>query len=351
MPRLVLLTVILTASAALLRFAATSPVEACAIARVTGADLDLSTERVVIIWDEENQRQHFIRDAEFHGDGQAFGFLVPSPSLPELHEANERLIPTLRDRSAPREVPENEYTLGTCCTLSLLSSGSDQSTGPLERSLVLPGVSVVSTQRVGQLDASILRVNDPASLPAWLADNGFAVEESITEWVAPYAASGHYITAFKFDPESAEGFRTGAIRISFDTDRPFYPYREPSTEGADEEQERWLRVFFLASERASGRVSGADFGTTYFAAAVPGLHAGMSELADFGVGDDTWLTVFDDRTSRRPDADVFFDVEAGDELRPDPIAYSNPVVIPIPFEIILPLGLVWWWRRRRKAAA
>ena len=66
--------------------------------------------------------------------------------------------------------------------------------------------------------------------------------------------------------------------------------------------------------------------------------AGLAHLAEYGVGEETWLTVFDDRTERRPDADVFFRVAGGAEVRPTPIVHINDVFVPIPVELLLPPG-------------
>lgn len=330
--------------------------KACAIAAPEGIEISLATERVAIVWEAESRRQHFVRDASFRGAGE-FGFLVPTPAMPELSEADEAILDRLQVAMQRERVTENEYVPMTCCTVGfgMMLSGAAPTDGALAPSFAPPGVEVVGTQRVGDLDASILRVNDAEALPAWLSDNGFDLADSILDWARPYAADGYFLTAFKFDPETPEsetasaGFQTGAIRISFDTDKPFYPYREPAGAGG---HARSLQVYFLADERARGYFEDGDdspFGSIFYADNVPSL-TDTPGLVALGVDGDTWLTVFNDTASTRAAYDVFFDVAPGAVVRPSPIVTTRSVPIPIPLEIILPLGLVWFWRRRKNAA-
>ncbi|MFK7998237.1 MAG: DUF2330 domain-containing protein, partial [Polyangiales bacterium] len=329
---------------------------ACAIAAPEGIEISLATERVAIVWDAERGRQHFVRDASFRGGGE-FGFLVPTPAMPELSEADEAILDRLQVAMQRERVTENEYVPMTCCTVGygMMLSGAAPTDDALAPSLASPGVEVVGTQRVGDLDASILRINDAEALPAWLRDNGFDLADSILDWARPYAADGYFLTAFKFDPErdgtaETSAFQTGAIRVSFDAEQPFYPYREPAGAGGEA---RSLQVYFLADERARGYFKDGDdspFGSIFYADNVPSL-IDTPQLADLGVDEGTWLTVFNDTASTRAAYDVFFDVAQGSVIHPPPIVTRNSIPIPIPLEIIAALGLVWVWRRRKNASA
>ena len=61
-----------------------------AIHKIVNAD-----QTVIILWDAKSKIQHFIRKASFKGDGAAedFGFIVPSPSQPELDESGDEVFP------------------------------------------------------------------------------------------------------------------------------------------------------------------------------------------------------------------------------------------------------------------
>src|SRR5579862_6019086 len=64
-------------------------VDACGIASRKGIRVAIADESAIIIWDEAARTQHFIRRASFQTAGEDFGFLVPTPTQPELAEASD----------------------------------------------------------------------------------------------------------------------------------------------------------------------------------------------------------------------------------------------------------------------
>ena len=92
--------------AALALFAAApSPVFACAIMPRPERVVRVSGEEVLIIWDAVAQREHLIRYIGFRGDVDDFGFLVPTPSPPEVAEVQGNPFQRVFDiyfRRAPR---------------------------------------------------------------------------------------------------------------------------------------------------------------------------------------------------------------------------------------------------------
>ena len=73
------------------------PVRACAIAWPRGEQVGIATESALIIWDEKSKTQHFIRRASFETELPYFGFLVPTPTKPDLAEAPDELFRRLED--------------------------------------------------------------------------------------------------------------------------------------------------------------------------------------------------------------------------------------------------------------
>ena len=55
----------------------------------------INEESALIVWDAEHKIEHFIRKATFQTTASHFGFLVPTPSRPELAEVKEALFTTL----------------------------------------------------------------------------------------------------------------------------------------------------------------------------------------------------------------------------------------------------------------
>ncbi len=87
-----------TAAAAL-----TAPVRSpacCAVSRL-GEPVINADQTVLILWDAETRTEHFVRKASFRGGGADFGFLVPTPALPELSESDSGVFQALADITRP----------------------------------------------------------------------------------------------------------------------------------------------------------------------------------------------------------------------------------------------------------
>src|SRR5690349_18712330 len=75
---------------------------ACCPAPPSGKPVVNADQTVVILWDAANKTQHFIRRATFKSDADDFGFLIPSPSQPELNESGDGIFPILAEVTAPK---------------------------------------------------------------------------------------------------------------------------------------------------------------------------------------------------------------------------------------------------------
>ncbi len=87
----------------------------------------------------------------------------------------------------------------------------------------------------------------------------FAFSPEVEAWVRPYVEQGWKITALKVAKDKSEQespqVTASALRISFQTDRPLFPYREPDSKKSAETlgaRERLLRVYFLGDARYEG---------------------------------------------------------------------------------------------------
>src|SRR5437868_2264617 len=89
------------AGALLLTSIPSQPVEACCPAPRSGQPVVNADQSIVIIWDAATQTEHFIRRASFKGEGEDFGFLIPSPSKPELAESGNDAFPFLQKITEP----------------------------------------------------------------------------------------------------------------------------------------------------------------------------------------------------------------------------------------------------------
>jgi hypothetical protein len=327
-----------------------SGARACAPAPGYGERVSVNAEDAMIVWDRATQVEHFIRRANFSTDADDFGFLVPTPTPPDLGEVGEEVFDRLDERTAPVEVVKNEYRPITCVTapFELMlrhSAGADESASPGGA-----GVEVLATQRVAGLDATVLRATDADALAAWLGEHGFENRGALRVWLRPYVNAGFAITAFRYEKGAGSSLGTRAVRMSFRSERPFYPYREPADQ--PESFGRVLRVHVVTTGRVRGVLGDApwpeqadyarplDDGARLLAGVVP------------EVPRDAWLTRFSDRRSRRPEGDdLTFEGDEAFEVVPTAVR-TREVLVPAPIElVVLAAGIVWLVRKRRRRAS
>jgi hypothetical protein len=255
---------------------------ACACALVAGERdrVSIESEEAIIIWDAASRTQHFIRRASFTAATKDFGFLVPTPSQPELAEADDAAFDYLARLTRPPQF------------VAVASA---------EKEALAGTVKVLERKKVSGFDAAVLEAGDPRALDRWLKANGYVSTPALVEWYGPYVASGWKITAFKIDPEGGRA-APGPVRMSFRADAPFFPYREPPGEARD----RLLRVHFIAEGRHEAALAadrpwpGTAVWSNPLSAENRGALHGLLRLPGAPLGEASWLTVLEDRSSRRP---------------------------------------------------
>jgi hypothetical protein len=190
-------------------------------------------ESAVIVWDAARRTQHFIRRATFDAKGKSIGFLVPTPSVPQLAEADNSVF----EQAAAWTLPERRAQKRWRIRLRTLFGRRIQNTFKAASSrMEVDGesVDVLHTQSVAGYDASVLAARDAGALGRWLQSHGYASSPELIDWLKPYVARDWKITAFKIaKPKSGSGerhFGSQAVRMSFQADAPFFPYREPPSQ-------------------------------------------------------------------------------------------------------------------------
>lgn len=296
--------------------AATFPIDsaasACAFAFGAGGAPRTEGEEALIVWEPDAQREHFVRTARFAGVSGSFAFLVPTPGRPELAEADDGVFARLARfylrpppvlRSRPRSLPNGPQT-----------------------SAVEPPVTVVEQTRVAGLDATVLAATDTMALTAWLREHGYATRPDLDAWLAPYVSRSYFVTAFRYDPATQTEITSRAVRLSFATDRPFYPYAEP--QGALASEGRTLRLSVVAPFRIAGREGDAPWSARVGYAGRPrGLGAALAGTLPARASAGPWITTFDDVRARRGNADVFFERAADQTVVAasiDPMVLGGP---------------------------
>lgn len=282
------------------------------------APVAIAGEEALIVWDEANHLEHFVRRAFFRGAPTDFGFVVPSPTQPTLNAMEDRVFEHLLNIYQRPEA--NSRTEGD--GFGGLRGGS--AGGGAAR----PRVEVVAQETVAGLDATVLRANDAGALQGWLTRHGYHTTRAHDDWLAPYVAQGYYFTAFRFAPGRARAdFASQAVRMTFHTDRPYYPYSEPQTGAAEG---RPFRVSVMAPHRVSAVLERPGSGTRQpwsiaagYAGQAYNLRVAVRSFMPWNDVPDanTWLTTFDDLASVRHGEDLFFERDTAQTAVPSTITF------------------------------
>ncbi|HYV34263.1 MAG TPA: DUF2330 domain-containing protein, partial [Gemmataceae bacterium] len=162
--------------------------DACAPAPPHNMPVAIADESAIIIWDEATKTQHFIRRASFSTQAADFGFLVPTPTQPNLGEADDQAFDSLDKITAPKVVKQARPSGGGC--------GIGCSAPPGAGS-VKSNVEVLDQKRIAGQDVVVLKATDANDLTKWLADHGYEFSPTLKEWVKPYIDAKWIITASK----------------------------------------------------------------------------------------------------------------------------------------------------------
>lgn len=324
---------------------------ACAPAPHAGEKIAVVEESAAIIWEPAAKRQHFIRRATFHGDARDFGFLVPTPTVPELQEVDGAIFDVLTERIRREKRYETKTRPDFMPLLGYFMASKSANNAD-----TVTGVNVLSTQTLAGYEAAVLEASDAAELDQWLREHGYATTPDLQEWLDAYVRQRWKITAFKIDKTQGAIARSSAVKMTFTTERPFFPYREPRSQrdGSGDAPDRILNVWFLGPERVSGTVGAKPWSSELRWSSDPGA----AWLRDFArrarveLPETLRLSAFADYESPRPGTDDLFFSRAADQqpFVPPPEIITTVRWIPVPADVlfVLALGTFFLFRRRRR---
>lgn len=361
----------LVVSALLFLCAAVYPTEACCPAPMKGDWVLNADQTVIMIWDAVAKRQHFIRQASFQANAKDFGFIIPTPSQPELAEAGNETFATLQRYTEPQVIhrPRGGGCNLGCSKAALPAAGAVKSE-----------VRVLEEKLVAGFSATVLEADDVNVLVKWLEENGYNYSPAVAEWAAPYVEQKWKFTALKVAPtepnaepnadliatEGSSVVKASALRLSFDTDRPLFPYREPNYEqeaGGNAERQsqlaganRLLRVYFLSDARYSGELTKEQPWTGKVAWAGKLAAPQRAEvLQQLKLPENTgpqnfYLTEFEDNWPYKvAPADVYFGASTNQsDVQRDPVYVSHDSGGDFSLAVLIALALaIPLWNRRR----
>jgi hypothetical protein len=321
----------LTAAILVELFLVSQAVVGCAVAPPPHVAAVNADQTVILIWDAVTKTQHFIRQASFKTESADVGFIVPTPTQPDLQEAGDGAFDLLRTLTAPEvhRVWQPRFPFG--CSAAVSNSHAGLAAGSL------PPVRVLEEKLVAGFNAVVLESSSGKALVAWLEEHGYAYSQEVADWAAPYITLGWKFTALKVAKDVAgkdkQTVAASALRLSFHTDRPLFPYREPDPRGAAKAlgaSDRLLRIYFIAEARYEGELTrhGPWSGKVVWAGQVPAKQRGLlleSLRLPATTGPAEWyLTEIEDHWPYRPaPADVYFHRSVNQDFvrRPPVIQY------------------------------
>jgi len=309
----------------------TPSLPACAPCPPSGKPVVNADQTVIILWDKDKKTQHFIRQASFKSEADDFGFLVPSPSQPELSESGNAAFPYLQKLTEPEVQKQRAPSGGLSCGCGGVSKYSGRAAPN--------AVRVLEEKLVAGFKASVLEASSADALVNWLKENGYAFSPEVQTWAKPYVEAGWKFTALKVakgkDEQASKDVSASALRMTFKTDRPLFPYREPDAKSAAEAlnaKHRLLRIYFLAEARYQGELTRQTPWTGRVAWAnklTPADSAktlAMLKLPETTGPAEWWLTEFEDNWPYRvAPADLYFSRsdDQGPVKRPPIIEYVS----------------------------
>ncbi len=350
-----------------------TPLQGCAPAPHRGQWVDIRDESALIIWDSMTKTEHFIRRASFETAADDFGFIVPTPTQPDLGEADDRVFESLGRTTAPRHVYREQIkTVLGFGPLLPDKHAATMVTAAAPNARPREAVEVLDQKQVAGFDATVLRADDAQALVEWLTKHGYEARAALIDWLKWYVDNKWILTAFKLTKGARSTFEAKSVRMTFQTDKPFYPYREPEDmRNPSGQGTRTLRVFVLSDQRYEGTLgeSGDWPASTPWAKDVSAsisLLSGDLKLneTDYGkpLQNTKYLTEFEDHSFPRPGTDeVYFrpSVDQSTRERP-PVVHTTTVVrywpgpwgaVVLAFGVPLMLGIVIGWRLRRRRVA
>lgn len=358
--------VLLLTAACAIAYLASQAADACCPAPPRGKPVVNADQTVIIIWDAAAKMQHFIRQASFKSDADDFGFIVPSPTQPSVEESGNDAFPHLLKLTEPEVIVKKRSAGeggGGGCIGCAAKSGrfmADQAAAP-------KSVKVLEEKQVGDFHAAILEAKSASALVDWLKENGYATSPEIEAWAKPYVEQEWKFTALKVAKDKknleAKKVSASALRISFKTDRPVFPYREPdykSAADALQANRRLLRIYFLAEARYKGELTKESpwTGNVAWAGAITAEQRKklleQMKLPETTGPAEWWLTEFEDNWPYKvAPADVYFSKDANQAaLKREPIVRF--VAAPYPTDAspyALAAALIFpavWLRLRRR---
>lgn len=190
---------------ALLYLAGTGPALACGGFFCRTQPIDQAGEKIVFGVDQDKGETVAIIQIQYTGKAEEFSWVIPTPAVPTVGVSSDELFQRLGPPTRP-QFRLKYKTEGTCKTgdnfaefgraLSPSSAGAVADSG---------GVQVISQEKVGPFDATVLLPDDSEALVKWLNQNDYRIPDNFGTLAASYIQKKNYFVALKLQRDKDTG--------------------------------------------------------------------------------------------------------------------------------------------------
>ena len=324
----------------------------------------LAREDALIIFDRESGDQQFIRKIAVEGPQEDFGFLVPIPTMPKVDEIQDDVFATLVEEYESQRPVRTRLDWGPLegvfgSAVGGRNKGMDGAVfggGAALGGAVVTSVELLSQEQIGDFEVSVLKSTDSTALRKWIVDNAYAIPDETSDYLQIYVDKEFFFVVFNFSPveknrQLASLSESQIIRIKYNHERIFYPFREALPKSVEESTDgefrftpnRDFRVSLLTRNPIVPRLENAytgenieslearahsQFDYNFNLRFQSTVEDTLGDWASFGVvGEGDWyLSQYQFMHERRPSSDLIFDKYAkGIVFKPTlpPIEYND----------------------------
>ena len=174
-----------------------------------------------ILFAVENGRVEAQIQVDYVGAAEAFSWVVPVPSLPEVGVSSNRVFGVMKERAGIRFELSMTYD-GNCMYPPMSAEGGGVRGDATSNAD--DGVTVVTQSQVGPYDYAILQATDTLALFDWLGANDYIIPATAAPLVEPYVLMGdqmHFV-AFKLQKDRTVG-EIAPVVLKYDDTQPMIP--------------------------------------------------------------------------------------------------------------------------------
>jgi len=233
------------AAAALAVAALPTAALACGGFFCSSTPVDQEAERIIFVQEDANTVTAIV-EIQYQGDPDAFAWVVPVPSKPELDVFPTLAFDALDQATQPRFQPPN-----SCVAMFADGAGAPGGRNAPEAD---EAVNVLERKVVGPFDTATIESDDPRALVEWLRLNDYRITAEMEPFIALYTRERYKFTALKL----LAGKDVSAIqplKMTYESLGPMVPLRLTAVAA---ELEMGVKVWILGDRRFGPAAPFAD---------------------------------------------------------------------------------------------